>query len=164
MDDLNQQLNPHPKVTIEHENILMVQKKPIELPDITAQMLADFIKWGKPEIETQLAFSENMTRVGERRSAESVILVGRLALIGSEAFTFQARRLAYLEYNPTLGGIDDLRNEYQDFWKVIQESNYVPRIFYKRESEDPNFRGSWLGLLFSHPSGEAKTRQFPEEP
>ena len=131
----------------------MVNNRVVELPDITPEMLDDYVKMGRPEIELQLAILENMRRVNERGDMRQTILVGRFALLGSEGAVFRDSSLARLNKKNPLPSdmsvdIDDLNDEYKAYWRTFEDTNYEPKIFYKRESRDPRFKGTWLGLMF----------------
>ena len=92
-NNLHQRWIQLPKVRVEFENVLTVNSKHVSLPDITPEILGDYIDIGREEIDYEL------NRVVKRQkfwdetfqaTQPPIILLGKLALSEHEYNVFTA--------------------------------------------------------------------------
>jgi hypothetical protein len=134
-----------PKVEVESdESLLLIDGKPVSLPDITPSMLADYIDIGQYSIHTHLNERTKQYRLLGDRITRPLILLGRFAVLNDESSALTDEALA-VENDVNLDR-DDLKGEFQGFWMVIEETNYVPEIRRKLTLSSPKLDGTWLSL------------------
>jgi hypothetical protein len=144
MEHLPKDWIKRPKISIEHHHILTINKHILELPDITPATLFDYIKMGRPVIDGQLAILHELRRNSEHANITPSILVGRLALIGSEDRVLTRGGLSLMNADDICK--DDLVKGYDNFWSKIEDARYQPRVYRQILANSPEYGGTWLGL------------------
>lgn len=134
-----------PEVEVEYcENILLANKKIISIPDITPEMLSDYIEIGHQAINDHLLELRKRNRyLGEPRT-RPLVLIGRLALADDESEVFTKDVLSM--QNDANVTIDQVNQAYRGYWSVIEQSIYVPVVRRNMVFDAPQLNGAWLGL------------------
>jgi hypothetical protein len=132
------------EIAIEHQGVLTVNRKIVNLPDITPQILHDYIETGHEIIDAQLDEIEQVRRhLYRRNNVAPSILLGRLAIAGKESdvFTEKGLRKRSEELN-----ILDLERPFRGFWVTIESADYIPEVHKNIGLYNSKFGGTWLGL------------------
>lgn len=134
-----------PKVDIKSdESMLMVNSQFVSLPDITPEILSDYIEIGQRTIDAHLLEMRKRSRYWGESKTRPSILVGRLALSGHEDGVFTDEGL--LVESETDLTMDVVKKEYKGYWNAIVESFYVPEVSRNISPNNPAHGGTWLGL------------------
>ena len=137
---------PKAKINNDTENcrILNVNDRIVELSDISPAILADYLEIARPLIDSELYQARALKRFTDASPLATTILIGRLATIRSEfdVFTIAAQKRT----QSTLFGLDDISDEYKEYWKRVDRALYVPEVHRSILSDNDQLRGTWLGL------------------
>jgi hypothetical protein len=133
-----------PEISIEYQNILMVNKQIVNIADISEETLTDYLQIGQHTIDSQLRQLRSERRYSDDPTVRPSILVGRLALAATEGRVITDEALKY--ENDSAIKIDGLKTSFSGFWEVIQRALYTPEVHRKILLNNPKLGGTWLGL------------------
>jgi hypothetical protein len=146
-NNLHQRWIQLPKVRVEFENVLTVNSKHVSLPDITPEILGDYIDIGREEIDYEL------NRVVKRQkfwdetfqaTQPPIILLGKLALSEHEYNVFTAA--TRFNKDRVSVNVEQLQEPYRGYWMAIEERLYVPIVQRNFAKGSLELSGTWLGL------------------
>jgi hypothetical protein len=133
-----------PKIDIDHQHILRVNNRVIDILDTIPETFSAYIEFARPKIEQQLAIMRKMRRYSDDNDEQPSIFMGRLAIIGSEDRLFNDVDMALLKANAV--GREDLKREYHPYWNCIERAKYQPVVYPQVFSSEFDYGGTWLGL------------------
>lgn len=134
-----------PEVEIEYEDsVLMVNGKFVSLPDITSDMLSDYIEIGHQKINNHLQEMRKRDQFWGNSKVRPLVLVGRLALTSDRPEVFIEEGLHAQNEAAIL--LDQVNQAYHGYWKAVEKCLYTPLIRRNLILNDPKLDGTWLGL------------------
>lgn len=134
-----------PEVTVESdEGILNVDNRFVSLPDITPEILSDYLQVGQQAIKLYLNERRRLYRSWGEPRRRPIVHIGRLAIIDEDCEVFTERGAATRKELDL--SIESLIPEYRGYWVAIQDSLYVPEIQRNIMLNDEKLDGTWLGL------------------
>jgi|GEM_PF-5180347 len=135
-----------PKVEVDsEESILLVNRLPLELSDITPNILLGYIQIGEQAIENDLYEQKKEHKLWGDETTRPSILLGRLAMSNDERRVFTPQGLT-IEDESKLS-MKDLDTNYRGYWLSVLNAKYEPEI--RRNLvllTQPKFDGIWLSM------------------
>ena len=134
-----------PKVEVERsESMLVVNDRFVSLPDITPEVLSDYIEIGHDTIHSYLSEMRKSYRYWGEPKMRSSLLIGRLALSTNEETVFTPEGLQAKSEDDLV--VDTVVQEYREYWSVITQSLYVPVVRRNVTLHNSNLDGTWLSI------------------
>lgn len=149
MDDLENYYRwiRQPEVSFKHQNIMLVDGRVLNLPDTTSTILSDILDLSTEKINQQIESEYEWAISRDRNAIRPSILIGRLALNGSEEKVLSKEGLEAMKLTRLHTEITMLDREYQLYWKVAARAGYIPEVQTKVfDGEDDQVGGTWLGV------------------
>jgi len=133
-----------PEVDIEYQSILSVNKRFVSLPDISSDMLRDYIEIGSELINDQLDELREQRRFWDGTQSRPCVYIGRLAVVRSDSIIL-TKEGQLLDNDDDLTA-NHLRPAYGAFWSVLARKQYTPEIHRNAIPVDKRLNGTWLGV------------------
>ena len=137
----------YPEVSFKHQTLMMVNGRPLEIPDIPTGVLEDTLRESTDRINEQIEYEYLWDRENNPQAIRPAILIARLALKKSEEKVLSKSGIIDMKSSNFHTSIYVLNKEYWPYWSEVTKTGYIPEVHTSVfNGADDSVSGVWLGV------------------